>query len=47
MVRRRGERTPNRARTSELTEHYAQFLEALTSRGWLDHATATYAVARL
>ncbi|SCX32552.1 FGGY-family carbohydrate kinase [Mycolicibacterium fluoranthenivorans] len=46
MVRRRAERTPNPARTSELTERYAQFLEALTARGWLDNATATYAVAR-
>ncbi|CAM3309955.1 carbohydrate kinase [Mycobacterium frederiksbergense] len=47
MVRRRGERTPNTARVSELTGHYAQFLEALTARGWLDNATATYAAARL
>jgi sugar (pentulose or hexulose) kinase len=47
MVRRRGERTPNPARTSQLAECYAQILAALTARGWLDDATATYAVARL
>ncbi|WP_094287545.1 FGGY-family carbohydrate kinase [Mycobacterium lehmannii] len=47
MVRRRGERTPNPARADILRQRYADFVQALTVRGWLDAAIAEYARARL
>lgn len=47
MVRGGRERVPNPARAAVLRQRYADFLEALTARGWLDTAIAQYAHARL
>lgn len=46
MVRTRTIISPNPRRTSVLRERYTDFLHALTARGWLDDATAAYALAR-
>ncbi|GFG55192.1 carbohydrate kinase [Mycolicibacterium agri] len=40
MVRGQSERSPNPARAAILRQCYADFLEALTARGWLDTAVA-------
>lgn len=47
MVRTRTVVAPNSTRGSVLRERYADFLQALTTRGWLDSATADHARARL
>ncbi|MCA4724923.1 carbohydrate kinase [Mycolicibacterium fortuitum] len=47
MVRGGSERAPNPARGAVLRQRYADFVEELTARGWLDTAIAQYARARL
>jgi sugar (pentulose or hexulose) kinase len=47
MVRKGTERIPNPARASALKQCYADFVEALEVRGWLDTAMAQYAKAAL